>query len=64
MSILHVQIVDFDLQIISYPLVLSDLNLDIGKAFELSLQKRDFSENSSMWLGSGHSVFSIIEVIQ
>ena len=38
MSILHVQIVDFDLQIISYPLVLSDLNLDLGKAVEISPQ--------------------------
>jgi hypothetical protein len=38
MSILHVRIVDFDLQIISYPLVLSDFNLELGKAVEIAPQ--------------------------
>jgi hypothetical protein len=48
MSILHVQIVDFDLQIISYLLVLSDLNLELGKAVEISPQNHVISaENSS-----------------
>ena len=57
MSILHVRIVDFDLQLISYPLVLSDLSLELGKAIEISPQHHVISaENSSMWLGSGHSV--------
>ena len=32
MSVLHVQIVDFDIQIIRYPVVLLDLDLDLGKA--------------------------------
>ena len=31
MSILAVQIVDFDLRIVSYLLVLSNLNLELGK---------------------------------
>ena len=48
MSILDVQIVDFDLQIISYPLVLSDLNLELGKAVETAPQYHVISaENSS-----------------
>ena len=38
MSVLHVRIVDFDLQIISYPLVLPDLNLEFGKAVKISPQ--------------------------
>jgi hypothetical protein len=38
MSILAVQIVDFDLRIVSYPLVLSDLNLEFGKAIEMAPQ--------------------------
>ena len=48
MSILDVQIVDFDLQVISYPLVLSDLNLELGKAVKTSPQDHVISaENSS-----------------
>ena len=43
MSVLHVRIVDFDLQIISYPLVLPDLNLDFGKAFKIAPQDHAIS---------------------
>ena len=43
MSVLHVRIVDFDLQITSYPLVLSYLNLEFGKAVEISLQDHAIS---------------------
>ena len=47
MSVLHVQIVDFDLQIISYPLVLSDLNLEFGKAVKISPQDHAISAKNS-----------------
>jgi hypothetical protein len=48
MSILAVQIVDFDLRIVSYPLVLSDLNLEFGKAVKMAPQDHVISpENSS-----------------
>ena len=43
MSVLDVRIVDFDLQIISYPLVLLDLNLEFGKAVKISLQDHSIS---------------------
>ena len=43
MSVLHVRIVDFDLQIISYPLVLSDLNLEFGKAVKIAPQDHAIS---------------------
>jgi hypothetical protein len=51
MSILAVQIVDFDLQNLSYPLVLSDLNLEFGKAVKIAPQDHVVSaENSSNFL--------------
>jgi len=51
MSILGVQIVDFDLQNISSPLMLSDLKLEFGKATEMAPQDHVVSaENSSNFL--------------
>ena len=53
MSILDVQIVNFDLQIISYPLVLSDLNLELGKAVETSPQDHMISATNKFLLSYG-----------
>ena len=47
MSILHVQIVDFDPQIIRYLLVLSDFNLEFGKAVKISPQDHVISAEKS-----------------
>jgi hypothetical protein len=48
MSILAVQIVDFDPRIVSYPLVLSDLNLEFGKAVEMAPQYHMISPENSL----------------
>ena len=53
MSVLHVQIVDFDLQIISYPLVLSDLNLEFGKAVKIAPQDHAISATNKFLLSYG-----------
>ena len=53
MSILDVQIVDFDLQIIRYPLVLSYLNLELGKAVEIDPQKHVISAMNKFLLSYG-----------
>ena len=54
MSVLHVQIVDFDLQIISYPLVLLDLDLELRKAVEISPQDHAISAKNSSCFGAMH----------
>ena len=53
MSILDVQIVDFDLQIIRYPLVLSYLNLELGKVVEIAPQKHVISATNKFLLSYG-----------
>ena len=50
MSVLHVQIVNFYLQIISYLLVLSDLNLEFMKDFEIAPQYHVISAEKSLEL--------------
>jgi len=44
MSIWHARIADFDLQKMSYPLVASDLSLEIGKAVEITPQHHRLSQ--------------------
>jgi len=54
MSVLQVRIVDFDLQIISYPLVLPYWNLELGKAVKISPQDHAISAKNSSCFGVMH----------
>ena len=56
MSVLHVGIVDFDLQIISYPLVLPDLNLEFGKVVKIAPQDHAISAKKKILLSYGSTM--------